>query len=295
MGKLKYYLSAITAYIIWGMFSLVLRPLKAFAPLDILFYRVFCCLALALVIIVLFRRKSLLENRQHFLSLERGSRLALLGWNVLAGLLLVTNWFLFIYVMNFVSVKATALAYLVCPILTALLAFLWLKEPMKKLQWVALALGVIGLAILSFGHFYDLLLSVLVAISYATYLILQKKNKGFDMFFVLTLHICIAVAVLAPLYPVLSGPVPVEPTFYEHILLIAVGFTLIPMLLNLFALRGIKSGSVGMLMNINPIIAFTLSLVYFKEDADVWQIAAYGIIFFSVLVFNLPAMLGKRG
>jgi len=56
--------------------------------------------------------------------------------------------------------------------------------------------------------------------------------------------------------------------------------------LNLYALKGINSSVVGMLLNINPIIGFTLATWVFHESNSPLQIVAYGIIFSAVIVFN---------
>ncbi len=218
----------------------------------------------------------------------------LILWNLLAGGLLTTNWFLFIYVMNFVSVKATSLAYLVCPILTVFLANVLLKEQMKKLQWIALFVGAIGCGMLALGHFMDLLLSILIAFSYALYLIIQKKNSGLDSFVVLTFHVSIAVILLLPTIPFFEVGIPTSGKFYGFIGIIAVCFTILPMLVSVFALKGIKGSAVGMLMNVNPIIAFSLSVFYFREKADFWQYAAYSVVFASVVIFNLPALFSQK-
>ncbi len=63
---MKFYLAAITAYVIWGFFSLVLKPLHDYSSVDILFYRVFSCAILMLLITFLFRRKKLKETLQLF-------------------------------------------------------------------------------------------------------------------------------------------------------------------------------------------------------------------------------------
>jgi hypothetical protein len=55
-NKAKYYGAAITA--IHLFFSLVLRPLDAYTAADILFYRVFSCAVLMLLIVFLFRRNN---------------------------------------------------------------------------------------------------------------------------------------------------------------------------------------------------------------------------------------------
>lgn len=294
MGNSKYYVSAVSAFAIWGAFSLALRPIKQFPPLEILFYRVIVCLGLLLFMIFVLRRRSVKETHGYLAGLSGSERKKIIGWNVVAGLLLTTNWFLFIFVMNFISVRATSLAYLVCPILTAVLAVLLLNEKMKKLQWFALGIGSAGCAMLAAGHVYDLLLSILVALSYAFYLIIQKKNSGLDNFVVLTFHVSIAVLLLLPLLPFVSGVSAHGSEFYMFIAVIAVCFTVFPMFLSLYSLKGIKSSTVGMLMNINPIIAFALSVFYFEEDADAWQFAAYAIIFISVVVFNIPALVKKN-
>ena len=55
----KYYLAAFISFLIWGFFSLALKPLKDYASLDILFYRVFLC-AVIMAVISLFVRINVL-------------------------------------------------------------------------------------------------------------------------------------------------------------------------------------------------------------------------------------------
>lgn len=291
--KTKSYLAAITAYSLWGLFSLVLRPLADFSPLDILYNRVLGCALIMVVFLTIFRKKEWNQSKERFFSLEKPARRKLVIWNVVMGLLLTGNWYLFIYVMNFVSVRATSLAYLVCPILTALLAGILLKEKMNRFQWSGIFLGMAGCAVLSFGHLMDLMLSVLVALSYALYLILQRKNKGFDTVPLLTFHFLVALLALSP--------IGYENAFSEHSTLfyilvgtIAVFFTIVPLLLNLFALKGLDPATVGMLINVNPVIAFLLAVLYFREKASVVEIVGYSIVFLSVIVFNLRAIIGKK-
>ncbi|RYZ46777.1 MAG: EamA family transporter, partial [Sphingobacteriales bacterium] len=206
--------------------------------------------------------------------------------NIGGGVLLTANWFFFIYVMNHISVKATSLAYLVCPILTTLLAYVILKEKLSRLQWIAVALSITGCAILSWSRVMDMVFSLIIGLSYALYLVAQKKNTGFDKFLVLSVQIIVSAVLLLPFYPAYSAPLPVDPTFYICVTVIAVAFTIVPLLLNLYALKGINSSTAGMLLNINPLIAFSLATLVFHEQMDLLQIVAYGIIFLAVIVFN---------
>ena len=271
---------------VWGFFSLVLKPIHQYPSIDILFYRVFSCAILMLIIVLLFKRRVLLENIAVFKALPVKGKVKAMALNIGGGLLLTANWFSFIYVMNHISVKATSLAYLVCPILTTLLAYFILQEKLSRAQWAAVALSVTGCLLLSYSNMLDMSFSLIVGLSYAMYLVSQRENKGFDKFINLTFQIVLSALILLPFYPVYSGPVPTSPEFYFYIELIAVAFTIIPLLLNLFALKRINSSTVGMMLNINPLIAFCLAAFVYHEHLDNIQIAAYGIILFAIVVFN---------
>jgi chloramphenicol-sensitive protein RarD len=290
----KYYIAAITAYVIWGFFSLVLKPIHEYPSLDILFYRVFSCSFLMLLIAFAFKRKSIKETIEVFRSLPVSEKRRTILLNIGGSFFLMANWFTFIYVMNHVSVKATSLAYLVCPILTTLLAYFILKEKLTKTQWLSVGMSISGCLLLSYADILDMFFSIIIGFTYACYLVSQRVNKGFDKFIILTFHITLAALFLLPFYSAYSGPVPTDFKFYFCIETIAVFFTIIPLFLNLYALSGINSSTVGMLLNINPMIAFVLANVVFKEKITPLQILAYSIIFIAVLVFNTHHLFGMK-
>lgn len=290
----KYYLAAVTAFIIWGFFSFGLKPLHDYPSLDILFYRVFTCVALMVVINLAIRREKIKETRTYVKSLsplERRNQ-----WLLIAGssVLLTANWGLFIFVMNHISVKAASFAYLVCPILTTVFAFVILKEKLSKLQWLAVLLSITSCVILAYNSLHDAMFSILVAATYALYLILQKRITMPDRFILLSIQIAFVGVLLLPFYPAYSATPPVETSFYLYILLIAVLFTIIPMFLNLFAMKGINSSTIGILIYLNPLFAFMLAIFYYKEDITLEQILSYSLIVVSIVVFNIGSYLKMR-
>jgi len=292
----KYYLAAVTAFIIWGFFSFGLKPLHSYPSLDILFYRVFTCTLLMIVINLSFRRKEVKLTRESFMTMpkkERRNQWLLIG---ASSLLLTANWGLFIFVMNHISVKAASFAYLVCPILTTVFAFMILKEKLSKLQWFAVFISITSCTILAYNSLNDAMFSIVVAATYALYLVLQKRITMPDRFVLLTLQIAIVALILLPFYPAYSSTPPAESMFYIYILIIAVIFTIIPMFLNLFAMKGINSSTVGILIYLNPLFAFMLAIFYYKEDISLEQILAYSLILVSIVVFNIGSYLKmKRG
>jgi chloramphenicol-sensitive protein RarD len=286
MRNTSYYLAAVTAFTIWGFFSLVLKPLAIYPSLDILFYRVFFSASLLFLISSLLRRKTWRQQRNLFAALPAAKKKGLLFQLFGGGLFLTANWFFFIYVTNQISIKAAAFAYLVCPVLTTVLAWLLLKEHLARGQWGAVLLSAAGCGILAFHHFSDLLYSLIIAFSYAIYLVSQRRDYGADRFLLLTGQVLFASLLLLPFYPSAHGPVPTAPRFYILITVIAIFMTIIPLFLNLYALKGLKSSTVGILLYINPVLSFVLALTVFGEKVDSLQVAAYGVIVVSVALFN---------
>ena len=290
----KYYLAAFTAFVIWGFFSLALKPIQHYPSLDILFYRVFLSVVLISAINLFLRRSVLAKDWNHFKSQSKSKRNKIIHVNVGGGLLLTANWFIFIYVMNHISVKAASFAYLVCPILTTVLAFILLKEKLSKWQWAAVGISLLGCVLLSFNSFADIFYSLIVAMTYALYLISQRKNTEVDKFVGLNIQLLTSGLILLPFFPAFSGPVPMEGLFYTCLIFIVILFTIIPLFLNLFALKGVNSSTVGIMLYINPIINFLLAVFHYDEKVTQIQLISYSLILISIVVFNEKLIFSRN-
>ncbi|MFV5689379.1 EamA family transporter [Flavobacterium sp. ZT3R25] len=290
----KYYLAAFSAFFVWGFFSLALKPLHKYPSLDILFYRVFFSVITMLLINLSFRRKVLIKNWNQFKSMTVKQKRSVIVLTLGGGTFLSSNWFVFIYVMNHVSVKAASLAYLICPILTTILAFFILKEKLSKWQWFAVMISAFSCILLSLNHFEDIFYSLITAATYAMYLVSQRKNSELDKFLVLTIQLVFTALILLPFYPNYSGTLPTESLFYSCLIVIVVFFTIIPLFLNLYALKGINSSAVGIMIYINPIIGFLLAIFYYHEQVTTLQLFSYFLILVSIVVFNKKLIFFRK-
>lgn len=292
---MKHYLSAILAFTIWGTFPLVLKPLTGYDTLEILIFRVTIAAICMLFISFLFRRKETLASINYLKNESRIIRKRILVNVLLSAVMLALNWFLFIYVMNAISVNATTLAYLICPILTTVLASIFLSEKLNQGQWFAVVLSLISCVVLAYGHFIDLFYSVIIAFTYAIYLVLQKKNTfQIDKFFGLAIHILVSCVLLLPLLAFVDSAIPKTTKFYSLVSVIAIGYTIIPLFLNIFALKKLDSSIVGTLLYLNPIISFLLAIFYFKEPINTTKALAFGMIFLAVIIFNVAYLYHKN-
>ncbi|RAW00288.1 EamA family transporter [Pseudochryseolinea flava] len=286
MNHQRRYGAAISAFVIWGFFSIPLRALREHQAGEILYFRILFSMVVLLAAILIFRRKSYAKNVTLYQSLTPKLRRQTIFLTLSGGALLTINWLTFIYIVNNINIKTASFSYLICPVITAVLGYILLQERMQKHQWVAVGLCTISCMVMAFSSTAELGYSVLTAFTYALYLISQRKNQGFDRIIVLGIQVLFALIVLSFFYPYLVGEMPQELFFYGVILIIAILFTVIPLFLNLYALNKINAATIGILMYLNPIINFTVAFVVFKEQATQLQWIGYGLIVVALVIFN---------
>ncbi len=278
------------AFLIWGFFPIPLRWLAGYASGQILFFRILISLVLLLLLHGLGRRAAVQAVWRQWQAAPPAERRQLAVTTGVGGLLLTSNWLLFIYVVNQVSVQAGSFAYLICPILTALLGFVVLGEKLRPNQWAAIGLSALSCLLLGAGAVKTLLMSLVVASTYAAYLISQRRLQGYDRLVLLTAQLLLAALLILPVAPLL-GAQPLAGFRDAHLLavtaLLSLGFTVVPLFLNLYALNVLPSGTVGIMMYLNPLVSFALAFLYFGEQATATQVGAYGVILLSVVLYNL--------
>lgn len=286
MNNKKHYAAAIAAFVTWGFFTIPLRALQAYTPGEILYYRILFSLVVLFIIIVGFRRQAFKQDIERLKSYTPRKRNGVILLTLLGGALLCVNWLTFIYIVNYINIKTASFSYLICPVLTAVLGFVIIHEKLSRIQWLAVALCTVSCILIGINSALELGFSFLTALTYALYLITQRKNQGFDRMIVLGIQVAFSFLILSSLFPFLVTTVPTATDFYSIILAIAVLFTVLPLFLNLYALNKINSATIGILMYINPIINFTLAFVLFKEGITMIQVLGYLIILMALVLFN---------
>lgn len=282
----RHYSAAILAFVIWGFFPIPLRWLQPYPAGEILFFRILLSLITLALIIAVARRRALLESVRLFLRLDWHQRRRAAGLTVAGAILLGINWLLFIYIVNSVNIKTASFSYLICPVITAVLGSLILKERLTALQWSAVVLCAASCVLVGLNSAPELMYSLLTAFSYALYLISQRSLQGFDRLTVLGFQVFIAFLGLLALYPYLVDGAPTETWFYAVVVFIAIFFTVIPLFLNLYALNAINAATIGIMMYINPLLNFILAIALYNETVTILQACGYGIILVGLLLFN---------
>ncbi|WP_432712036.1 EamA family transporter [Pedobacter sp.] len=285
-GTLKYYIAGVVAFVVWGAFAIPLKLLKAYSSMQILQYRVFTALLIIAAFLLIAGRAKMKADVAVFKSASRPEKLKLSGLILLSSILLMSNWFTYIYAVNHVSLTSAAFAYMVCPLITAFGGFFILKEHLTPLKLVALGIALVSILLLATGSIIEVLWSVGIASVYAFYLIIQRFIKNIDKLNMLAINLVIAAVLMLPYFVMDGMAFPTEPVFWLVILIIALLFTLVPLFLNLYALIELPSSTLGIIMYVNPIIAFLIAFLYFDEPFYLNQLLAYGLLVVAVIIFN---------
>ena len=275
----------------WGFFAIPLRNISAYPAETILYYRIFVSLLLSWAAILFFRKKSLNADWERVRTLPFAQRRQLVLLVIASVIMLTGNWLSFIYVINKVSLQAGAFAYMVCPIITAFLGFLILKEEISRRKWFAILVSLISVIILAIGFVEEVAWSVGVALLFAIYLVIQRKISGIDKFNLLAVQLLFASLLVLPAFLWQYEQLPVEPVFWNNIFIIALLFTVVPLYLNMYALIRIPSSTVGILIYINPIVAFAVAFIYFGDQTSLLQVVSYLVLLCAVIIFNWGIIL----
>ncbi len=281
-----HFFAAVLAAFIWGFFSIPLRLLKAYPSTDILYNRIFLSLFLVIIISLFFRKKQVVKDIELISTQNRKEKKKFFIQLFFSSLLITANWFAFIYVVNEVSLKSAAFAYMVCPIITAFLSYIFLKESFTKQKFIALFISFLSVIVLSYGFYQEVLYSVFIAVLYAAYLVIQKRILTIDKFNFLLIQLLISALLVLPFYLKSFVSFPMDGFFWLMILIISIVFTIIPLFLSLYALIGISSSTMAVIIYLNPILAFSIAIIFYQEPTTFLQIVSYTFLIIAVLLFN---------
>ena len=288
MDSKKHYAAAILAFTIWGFFSIALRAVSSYSAGEILYFRILFSFFLTVIVVALFRKKALAHDWNSLKTMTLPQRRLFILLILGGGILLTANWLTYIYIINNINIKTASFTYLICPVITAVLGYVLLQEKITLLQWISVGMCAVSCLLIGMNSALEIGYSLFTAVSYALYLITQRKVQGMDRMVLLGVQVLFSILVLTVFYSTLVSTIPVDLHFYYVLIFIAIVFTILPLFLNLYALNRINSATIGILMYINPLLNFLLAVTIFKESINQIQLAGYLVILVALVLFNVP-------
>ncbi len=280
----------VSAYLIWGSFPLIITAASFANPFEVVVWRVVFGFLFAALLVTLTRTWA------QTVELVRSPKK--LGWVAVASLFIFVNWSVYVVAVATSNVLETSLGYFINPLITVLFAVVFLKEKLRKGQWVALGIGLIAVVILTFDYGRPPWIALVLAISFATYSLAKNrvggKIKALQSF---TIESGIVLPfVLVQLWIVsMFTPIMIFTGVVEASILISFGIlTAIPLILFGAAASRVKLSTIGFIQYLTPILQFSVGYFILEEPMPPVRWIGFALVWVSLVVLTTDALRRRK-
>ncbi|MEK5528785.1 MULTISPECIES: EamA family transporter RarD [unclassified Viridibacillus] len=286
-------LSALGAYIIWGIFPLYWKGLQHVASEEVLAGRVIWSFILTLLFVIIMKQgKTLLLDFKQLWQQPKSFWLL-----VTAAYLISLNWFLYIWAVNNNHIVESSLGYYMNPLVSVLLGIFFLKEKLSKAQVLSFIIAAIGVLILVISYGQIPWLSFGLALTFGVYGLLKKKvlvdaTRGLvlETFFILP------VAVAYYVYVYFHGNISFLHTDLKtDVLIIGTGIvTAVPLILFATGAQKIPLYLVGFIQYVSPTIMLFLGVIVYGESFSGIDLLSFSFIWVALILFSITKIIEVR-
>ena len=282
-------LNGIAAYAMWGFFPIYWKLLHNVPALQVIGHRIGWSFLLLIVIILV--RRQWKEFRMAALKPKT------MGIYSIAAVLLSVNWLVYVWGVNAGFIVETSLGYFINPLFSVLLGVVFLRERLRTLQWLPVALATAGVIYLTLIYGRPPWIALSLAVSFGLYG-LVKKLARLGSLYGLTLETAI-VFPIALVYLTLVDFSGTGAFLHEspltNLLLIGAGtVTTVPLLMFASAARQIPLTVVGILQYIAPTIQFLIGVFIYHEPFDRSRLIGFGLVWIALIIFWVESYFANR-
>ena len=279
---------AALAFLCWGLFPIYFHALDGVPPLQILAHRMLWSLGFLLIVLVLRRQWK-------WLNVVRQPRVFFSF--VLSALLLSANWLVYIWSVSNHHVIEASLGYFINPLVNIMLGYLILKERLRTIQWVAIAIAALGVAWLTWQTGTVPWIALFLAFSFGGYGLLRKTAalgalEGLSFETIVLFPLAAAYVI----WLTLEGQNVFINTASDttRVLLVMAGpLTAIPLLLFATGARKIPLSILGLLQYLSPTMQFLLGVLLFKEAFTADRLVGFVLIWSALILFAGEGLLRR--
>ena len=279
---------AALAFTAWGLFPLYFMMIASVPPLEVVLQRSVWSLVFVLGLLAVLRRWDWMRTL--------AAQPRRLGLFAVSALLLSANWLVYVWAVQTGHVIEASLGYFINPLVNVLLGVLVLRERLRRVQWVAVALAAAGVLWLTLQTGRLPWIALVLACSFGLYGLLRKTASlgAIEGFALETL-------LLAPI----TIPALVWWTFARHgvlaqgdtaqigWILLSGPLTAVPLLLFAAGARRLKLATLGLVQYLSPTIQLLLGVWVFHEPFDGPRLVGFAFIWSALALVSADA-LGLR-
>lgn len=284
-------LYGVVSYGIWGVFPLYVQQLAFASALEIVAHRVLWSLLLCVLMLLATRRIG------ELLAVLRNPRQ--LGLLAVAAVLIGCNWLSYVYAANSGQVLQASLGYFINPLLTILLGVFVLRERLRPVQWLAVALGLVAIGVIAIGQGQPPWLALALAVSFGLYGLIKKlAGRNIAPIPSLATETLLLATLAAGMLAWLTH------TGHSHftrsglssaLLLASAGIvTTVPLVCFAAATRRLSMSTLGMLQYLGPILLFIIAVVFQHEPMSTTRWVGFGLIWCALILVTIDAVRARR-
>jgi len=282
------YVYTFMAFLTWGLFPIYWKMLSHIEAIEVLAHRIFWSLIFVILLLV-WKKKlqlaSIFKNKKALLTL------------IVTGILIGSNWGIFIYAVNEGHIIEASLGYYITPLLNVGLGMLFLNERLNKIQLVALILAAAAVLYLTidFGRFPWI--SMLLASTFAIYGLL-KKLSGVEALPSLAIETLVlapfALAYIIYKMSLGTGALFAENRMIDILLIMAGVVTTMPLYWFGLGAKRISLTSVGFMQYIGPTIMLFIGIFMYKEGFPKEKQIAFAAIWMALVFYSYSIVNAYR-
>ncbi|HPC75460.1 MAG: EamA family transporter RarD [Thermovirgaceae bacterium] len=273
--------AALGAYGVWGLLPIYWKLLVNVPALAILAHRIIWSLVFVAAIMVLQ------GNRKELAAGFRNARVATLLF--CSSLFIAGDWLLFIWAVNTDQVLATSLGYYINPLVTIFFGFVFFRERVGRLQWLAIAIAAGGVLYQVVLHGNVPWVALGLALTFAFYGLIRKKVviDSLPGLFAETVYLSLPALLFLVLGDARHTGTFMAGDLRMDLLLVSTGVvTSLPLLWFAYGARRLKLITVGFLQYIAPTLQFFLGVWVFHEPMDLPTLVTFVCIWIALGLYS---------
>lgn len=279
------------AYVIWGAFPLYFHLLAPAGAWEILAHRILWTLLFCGAVLAVRRELGWLR------SVFGNPRM--LGAVTLAGLLIAVNWVIYVGAVVAHHVTEASLGYFLNPIVTVAIGVVVLRERLRTLQWLAVAIGLVAGVYLTIDLGRPPWIALGLAFSFALYGLMKKRlGTSLGAFQSLTSEtaVLLPIAIAVLVWVAARGETTFTLDAPAHPLLLASAglVTAAPLLMFAAAARRVPLVTIGLLQFITPVLQLICGVLLLGETMETGRWIGFGIVWIALLVLMFDSVRSVR-
>ena len=282
-------IAALAAYIFWGLAPIYFKLIQTVAASEVIAHRILWSIPM-LAIFLLLRDGAGFWNR---LCLPPRTVMILL----VSGVLVMSNWLVFVWAVVNGQVLATSLGYFIGPLVNFLLGFLFLKERLTSIQTLGVLIAASGTVYLGWFLGTPPWISLTLAFSFGFYGLIRKKLDVGPMIGLLWETSLIApLAIAFMVWSAKNGTLSFGAGSLQTDFLLGLAglVTILPLVWFNVAAKSLRLSTLGFFQYIAPSMTFLLSVFLYDEPFTQGHAVAFGCIWLALAMVSAESVARAR-